>query len=248
LSFETWKTAQHEVRPDPVFSRVDLQIAEASVFLDDGEATIFSARLRSIETETNQGRRSLLMDSLILDLRDKIASKRAHRAALEDLKETSAEVQKFKSSDAISMLERANQCGANTPLNDVIALAEEAKTLVCLERDRQAAEARRNAILQGLARLGYDVHEDMQTAWASNGLVVVKNPALPGYGVEVGGQAQGNRLQVRAVALSANHDETRDKDVETIWCSDFGKLQELLAAHGDNLLIERAMSVGESRG
>jgi hypothetical protein len=74
--------------------------------------------------------------------------------------------------------------------------------------------------------------------------VIAKKPSLPGYGVEIGGQAQSGRLQVRSVALTNNRDISRDKDVETIWCGEFTKLQELLAEHGDNLIIERSLGVG----
>lgn len=38
---------------------------------------------------------------------------------------------------------------------------------------------------------------------------------------------------------------SRDKDIETLGCGEFGRLQALLAQHGDDLLIERAMGVGE---
>ncbi|MBU7443407.1 hypothetical protein [Paraburkholderia fungorum] len=124
-------------------------------------------------------------------------------------------------------------------------LAGECKNFVSHEQQRQAAHARRDAILEGLARLGYEINDGMETAWARDGRVVVKNPALPGYGVEIGGQAEASRLQVRAVTLSANRDSARDKDVETLWCGDFGRLQELLVAEGDSLLIERALGVGE---
>ena len=54
--------------------------------------------------------------------------------------------------------------------------------------EERFAEARRKAILNGLAQLGYEVHEGMETAWANDGQIVAKKPSLPGYGVEIGGQ------------------------------------------------------------
>jgi len=75
--------------------------------------------------------------------------------------------------------------------------------------------------------------------------VVLRKTATPGVGVEVGGNAESGRLQVRAVALSADHDARRDRDIETIWCGEFQRLQALLASRGDDLSIERALAVGE---
>ncbi|RBL67017.1 hypothetical protein C3E98_034375, partial [Pseudomonas sp. MWU13-2625] len=116
--------------------------------------------------------------------------------------------------------------------------------LIEAELQQRAALARRQAVLEGLASLGYEVREGMATAWAQDGRVVLRKGATPGYGVEVGGNADNGRLQVRAVALSAQRDTQRDKDIETIWCGEFQRLQALLAARGDNLSIEKALAVG----
>lgn len=110
----------------------------------------------------------------------------------------------------------------------------------------QAALARRQAMLQGLAELGYEVREGMTTAWADSGKIVLRKSATPGYGVELGGKAENGRLQVRAVALSPDRDTQRDKDIETIWCNEFGRLQTMLQEDGSELLIERAMGIGET--
>ena len=39
-------------------------------------------------------------------------------------------------------------------------------------------------------------------------------------------------------------DSRRDRDMETIWCSEFSRLQELLAASGSEMVIERAVEAG----
>ena len=243
--FQAWKAAQMAASRDPAIDRLDRHIGEALVFLDAPEIARFSSRLNTIEDETNEARRNLLADSLILDLSHAIATARERRVAVSVLEELTAEIQAYNTEDTAAFVERARQCDAATPPHVVAELTETGQNLVSQVRQQQAAEARRQAILSGLVRLGYEVHEGMATAWANNGRVVVKKPSLPGYGVEIGGQAQAGRLQVRAVSLVANRDVARDKDVETLWCGEFGRLQALLAQHGDDLLIERAMGVGE---
>ncbi len=84
----------------------------------------------------------------------------------------------------------------------------------------------------------------MATAWAQTGRVVLRKPATPGYGLEVGGKADNGRLQLRAVALNANRDSQRDRDIETLWCGEFQRLQALLAAQGGELSVERALGWG----
>lgn len=243
--FPAWKAAQLAASRDPAIDRLDRHIAEARVFLGAPEVARFSSRLNTIEDETNEARRNLLADSLILDLSNAIATARERHTAVTALEEIAAEIQAYNTEDTAAFVERARQCDAATPPNIVAELTEAGQELISQARQQQAAEARRQAVLSGLLRLGYEVHEGMATAWAKNGRVVVKKPSLPGYGVEIGGQAQAGRLQVRAVSLVANRDVARDKDVETLWCGEFGRLQALLAQHGDDLLIERAMGVGE---
>jgi len=243
--FETWKAAQRAASRDPSIDRLDRQIGEARVFLDSQAVAGFSSRLDALEDEVNDARTSLLLDSLILDLSSAIEAARARRAAIAALEELTAEIRACHTADSANFVERARQCDFATSPDVVAELTRAGQDLIAQVRLQQAAEARRNAILSGLARLGYEVHEGMATAWAKDGRVVVKKPSLPDYGVEVGGQAQAGRLQVRAVSLVANRDVARDKDVETLWCGEFGRLQALLAQHGDDLLIERAMGVGE---
>ncbi|AIO30885.1 hypothetical protein DM39_6644 [Burkholderia cenocepacia] len=243
--FQAWKAAQAVASRDPALDRLDRQIGEARVFLDAHEAATFLSRLEALEDEAGASRRSLLLDSLILDLASAIDAARARRAAIAALEELTAEIRACGTADAAAFVERMRQCDAATSPEVVAELTRAGQDLLGRVRQQQAADARRHAILNGLARLGYDVREGMATAWARDGRVVVKKPSLPGYGVEVGGQAQAGRLQVRAVSLTANRDVARDKDVETLWCGEFGRLQALLAQHGDDLLIERAMGVGE---
>jgi hypothetical protein len=243
--FSAWKAANVSRTNHLLYERVDRQVAEAQVFLEEADVATFAARLRSIEAETNEQRCNLLLDSLMLDLGGAVNAFRAHRSALEELQEIAAEIDANASSEAAALFAQAQRCDSATTLQEIAQLTEACRNFITEERQRKAAQARRDAILEGLARLGYEVNDGMETAWARDGRVVVKNPAVPGYGVEVGGQAQSSRLQVRAVAFAACRDTSRDKDVETLWCGDFGKLQEILAVEGDSLVIERAMGVGE---
>lgn len=87
----------------------------------------------------------------------------------------------------------------------------------------------------------------MATAWVQGGQVVLRKAAVPGYGVELGGGTKTDRLQVRAVAFAGTgpvRDESRDRDIETMWCSEFESLRTLIASSGGGIEIERALPVG----
>ena len=96
--------------------------------------------------------------------------------------------------------------------------------------------------------LGYEVSEGMATAWVTGGQVVLRKPANPGYGVRtlwwvavgcLAGEGRGHRES------GETRDPGRDRDMETLWCGEFERLQSLVAKSGGNLSIESARPVGQ---
>jgi hypothetical protein len=75
-----------------------------------------------------------------------------------------------------------------------------------------------------------------------------RQAANQGYGVELSGGSKSDLLQVRAVAFGNSadvRDTTRDRDIETIWCGEFTRLQSLIAKDGGSLAIEHARPIGQ---
>jgi len=106
---------------------------------------------------------------------------------------------------------------------------------------------RRTAVLKGLAELGYEVRDNMATAWVENGRIIVKKPNDNGYGVELGAVQDAERIQVQVVSFHPSSDiskASQDRDRETVWCSEFYRLQSLLEKSGTALQIEKALPIG----
>lgn len=116
-----------------------------------------------------------------------------------------------------------------TPSNSRIR----AGALIAAETSRLAADARREAILRGLSSLGYEAREGMATAFATGKAVVMRHANTQGFGVEISGPPEAQRLQMRVVAFSpagAQRDSSRDCDIELQWCGNVDKLRELWPA------------------
>ncbi|MDT3420665.1 hypothetical protein QF008_002418 [Pseudomonas protegens] len=236
-----WRAAHEQA--EPRLERIEQHIAQLLTLDDQASAEPYLAKLRQIDAETRVQQRNLLLDSLVLELAQATRDSQERRARLARLEELASEVATLCPATAENELAQAGQCSLAhmAPVDGLIARFS---ALIEAELQQRAALARRQAVLEGLASLGYEVREGMATAWAQDGRVVLRKGATPGYGVEVGGNADNGRLQVRAVALSAQRDTQRDKDIETIWCGEFQRLQALLAARGDDLSIEKALAVG----
>jgi hypothetical protein len=131
---------------------------------------------------------------------------------------------------------------------DKVGLLRRANSLVEEELKAMAAAERRHAVLTGLATLGYEVSEGMATAWVDNGQIVLRKASHPGYGVELSGGAKSDLLQVRTVGIGGSAeswDLNRDRDMETIWCSEFERLKTLVAQAGGDVEIVSARPVGQ---
>lgn len=224
--------------------RLDKLLAEIQVIENKDTAQPFLDRVTMIANESSESRRSLLTDSLILDLvahsgkrKDKdqeILSMREIRSELRRLTSTSAKDLEVMLTNAIE----SENTSTSKILSDkgIALLKEEAKAM--------AGTSRREAILKGLTELGYEVRENMATAWAKDGRIVVRKPNEKSYGVELGAVEDAERVQVQLVSFEPGNDVSKDLDRETIWCSEFSRLKTLLEKSRTTLHIEKALPVG----
>ena len=245
LTVAEWM-ASRTAEPTASERRLDDLLAELGA-LGGAEASVFSDRAKGIVQEPGSSRRALLTDSLVMDVSAHVGRLRTQESALSRLRQAAASVVDLSSPAAQSLMGRIRLALAERSAEHVEALAAETAALVEAEDKVAAAAARRRAILGGLASLGYEVRESMETAWAQDGRIVVRRPGTSDYGVELGAPADVSRLQVRLVGSDhpeAARNARRDADQEAIWCTDFDKLKAGLAQDGGSLVIERALEPG----
>lgn len=243
LEANNWKSPEIMSPFNVRLEQIDRKLAELKTQLNESQSADFAKRLASIEAKDSGPQQNLLMDSLTMDLVSAIDRNRVQRAALAELSMLAAEIGEI-SGTTDTLVRRVAACDSATSMIEINELANACRVSLSELQQQREAVGRRKAILSGLAKLGYEINEGMETAWAQDGHVIAKKSSHPGYGVEIGGQAHVGRLQVRTVALSSDRDVNRDRDAETIWCGEFSKLQGLLAESGDSLVIERSMGVG----
>lgn len=225
--------------------RLDSVLAELEVIASNAVVQELFERAARISTEPSAGRRSLLEDSLILEASRAVQSERADanlqaraRQAIEEL----AAVAGDESIATKGRLESALQTGE--ALEPAVITAQH---FLEQEGKRLAADARRQAILRGLADLGYEVREGMATALAREGRIVLSRSGATDYGVEIGSPPDAERLQVRVVGSdhpATPRSQDRDRQAEEQWCGDVSTLTASLARSGTDIVIERAAEVG----
>jgi hypothetical protein len=245
LSFAQWLATETGGVEDESSTRLYFRIAELAVILGEWATTEFEERLRRISS-SEPSRRTLLIDSLEVDLAQAVTKAKELAAVQSRLRMLAAEL--FQTgTESLAVIARAIEARVDNSFEALIELEEEATSALNRSREEAAAQAKRNAVLKGLGALGYQVSEALETAWARDGKVVIKRASQSDYGVEIGGRADSGRVQMRTVAFrnaGTPTDESRDRDAETIFCGDVTKLQTRFAETGGEIVIERALPVG----
>lgn len=244
-TYSNWLSQQSSgTNRDSRIGRIDHYIAELEIMEGADVAAPFAQRASDLSGERDVNRRSLLMDTLVVELAAAATMRRTREKLLADLGELRAELRRFDTESVKSIVSEIDLSIERRNLGSGVELLQQARVSLASELKRMASEARRAAVLQGLAGLGYEVREGMATAWAKDGKLVLRKVATPGYGVELGSATGAERMQVRVVSFTRTQDATRDRDMETIWCSEFTRLQDLIKKAGGGLVIEKAHPVG----
>lgn len=226
---------------------VDLQhrLAQIDVLGSCEATTSFAKRLDALELEAEGPVRNMKLDALVIEVASAVDRLRRLGVLIESARGAVAEAEALGATSELGPVSQELQAAIDDPDETRLtkATADVAKA-VGLARAAKAAVARREAILKGLATLGYQVNENMATSWVDEGRVVLKKADTDMHGVEIASAPDAQRLQVRAVAFAASLPPAANLAAENAWCGDFGRLQEHMQQHAGDLAIERALPVG----
>lgn len=242
-SFATWQAerAAFEARDQ----RLDNALAVIEATEDAATVARFRERSAAILQEPSSDRRALLTDSLMFEAGEIVARRRRMESKLAQLQSVLAALDALNSPSQVRKdIQRAIESEDYLAIDSLIAKGQAVSEA---ETQQLAAVARRRAVLEGLAELGYEVTEGMNTAWIKDGRVILRKPGVADYGVEIGAPADASRLQVRLVGAlhpKSPRSRERDRDQETIWCSEFHQLQALVGRSNGSMVIEKALEVG----
>lgn len=240
-SLEQWKAPSTQA--DPRSEAVVRGIAELSLHVQKNRVAKFEERFAALRAILDDGLRNLRLDSLSIEVNQARLEAIRVSGMVKGIRLLDAELAAFGGAPD-ELRHKLQEALDNKRPEEMAAMLKTARVRLTDMQRQKAASARRQAVLHGLAKLGYSVIEGMSTALSNAERVVVQKPDFPGYGVELFGGDDSARLQVRTVALAAVRDKTRDLDAETRWCSDFTRLRTDLGTNGTQLVIERALDVG----
>ena len=255
---ESWISAQKPIinkqqqRLDRLLSRLELMNAPAK------QATLqsFIDRAEALEqADTQKSLYTLQLDSLLLDVSQFAQTQQTTQSLKDELQqalETIQDVVVTANTEQTAAMISGIQATISAPNISQDALEnklEEAQAFILIQETAFAAQSRRQAVLQGLSNLGYQVSENMSTAWVENGRLVVRKASAADYGIELTTNPEMQRLQARVVVNSDASQRSADLDTEAeeVWCGDFSSLRDIIQAQNGELIVDKALPIGSQK-
>ncbi|WP_285315469.1 hypothetical protein [Providencia rettgeri] len=186
--------------------------------------------------------RHLRADSLIMTLAEQLKLSQQRVELIDKIEQLCDELAIFASDENEVMISNALASIQSSSIEALTTWIDKLGSAVSVAEQQVVAAAQRKTVLDGLGKLGYQVQDTDVKAWLDDGKVVVTHPATPGYGLELGGKQA--RFQARTVAFSAGRDNSRDLDVDAIWCNQHQQLQDIIAQTDAELVVEQALPAG----
>ncbi|MCW8444195.1 hypothetical protein OQJ05_09055 [Fluoribacter gormanii] len=246
-NFADWKL-MHAKETIPANSkRLNKLLAELSVLDETPNTQAFLKRANLIELESSPSHRSLLTDSIILDLLAYIEKQKEKHQLTTLMRKTRCELIKLTSKSAKNLIVSFDRAIESNDISSYESLNDQATKLINEESKLVAAVSRRDAILKGLSDLGYEVNENMETAWAKNGRIILKKSDENGYGIELGAASDAERVQIQLVSFEQTQNylnSSKNLEKEKEWCNEFSHLKISLEQSGTMIDIERALPIG----
>ncbi|MDR2209140.1 MAG: hypothetical protein LBE22_09250, partial [Azoarcus sp.] len=224
--------------PEPV-SRLERTMA-ALELLHPALAESFGARLAELHTQSlTQTAHNMARDTLYMELAEAVKTQQEIRQAVEALEDIVSQAE-FPP-PVMAAIEHAI---AARDLASLLRLRDQISTHIETREAETFARLRREALLEGLAELGYTPGENMDALLEKEGRIVLRNNRQTGYGVELAASSSP-RVQLRVVSLSDRHNAEADHEAESALCQDVEVLQEKARARGMDIALEISKKPGE---
>ncbi|MEQ4700754.1 hypothetical protein AB7W46_12045 [Providencia rettgeri] len=219
-----------------------LMIEKLKLIASSNEAQRAEQQLVELEEFKEGTQRHLRADSLIMTLAGQLKLSQQRIELIDKIEQLCDELAIFASNENEAMISNALASIQSSSIEVLTAWIDKLNNAVSTAERQVVATAQRKTVLEGLGKLGYQVQDTDVKAWLDDGKVVVTHPATPGYGLELGGKQA--RFQARTVAFSARRDNSRDQDVDAIWCNQHQQLQDIIAQTDAELVVEQALPAG----
>ena len=244
-------TTTAKTSADTYAEKAEQLLAELSLLQNHASWSSLRERAAAIEREADPAFRRTHYEALALDCSTRLKNLQAHtewRARLEALLDRTSAATGPVVERLRAQLETLLRAGTVVDLGE---LERELTAAVAAEDQRRLADERRQAILESLAAIGYELDgAPMETAVVNAGKLVIRKPGNAEYAVEMVVNSDLSLLQTAMVrhadtAELTEQQRLRDCEQEESWCGDHARLRDELARRGFNSAFKLKLPSGQ---
>ncbi|WP_444995025.1 hypothetical protein [Aliikangiella sp. IMCC44359] len=238
-----------QVQKSPKTVRLMKVIAELDALeCNDNIVSDFISRANEMMFQEKESLFDLKLDSLVIEIADFVKAKKQLEEKVRLLNGLFEEIKAFDLLQFEDAFAQLRQESSQANFDNIDSLLEKVNQLKSDVIENFSDIHRRKVLLAGLADLGYEISENLETAWVEGGKLVLKRPGNATYGIELIGPKGLDKFQTRIVSNqdSSSRTKQQDKEEEESWCEGFSALKEHLLDVGSEIVVEKAISPGVS--
>lgn len=247
-SLDDWIRRNASAEPsDKRIAVAEKLIFQISALDDQFGGDSFHRKLQEIITLQESPHRGLKLDAICLELKTLFEKAKRWSKANQNVAEMRKEAEATGDLQVLEVqFAEFSIFRQRDDIESAIALTTQLREKLAALSANRSAEKKRQAFIQGLTDLGYKVNSGMLKVWTNQKQIVVRKDDNSSTGIELSGNLETGKCQVRVVAFDGQglRDRESDRREEESWCIALTSLQQSLAARGTELRIEKAISAG----
>lgn len=245
-SLTTGKTSTDEYA-----EKADQLLADLCLLQNHASWRSLRNRASAIEREEDPASRRTCYEALLLDCSTLLRQLRDHGAwqkRIEALLDRTSAATGLSVGRLRGQLQDHLRAGTMVDISD---LERELALAVAEEEQRRMSEARRQAVLDSLAAIGYEIDgSPMETGLVRAGNLVIRKPGNEEYSVEVVMNPDMTLVQTAMVRHADTEDMTEqqrllDCEQEESWCGDHARIREEMARRGFDSAFKLKLPSGQ---
>lgn len=212
------------------------------------EAGNLLARAQGLLSVEDERGFDLKLDSLMIEVSELSIAARKRRELRAEMDSAEEALAPFDDPSSTAIKARLGELGSTVNADAIRMAILDAKKHAEQIAAQQDAERARNAILEGLQELGYEVRLQGDV-WGPGERIAVQKPEEPNYDVQLAAAPDGRvQSKVRAYAHSGRSPgiNNRDHEIEGNWCTDLKTLNARLLAAGIEARLDHEDAPGSA--
>ena len=235
---------------DPTLTKLEKLLSSMASFENSANWAHLMEQVEAVRSEMDLEHRRTVYEGLTISFNSQLRHLREVNVWRKELLKLLAQAMLSSSPAAKAIAEELATLNRAGRVLDLNALSDRLEKVLAQEEAEERSQRRRNAILESLSELGYEIEEGLATGLVQGGKLILRKADEDEYAIELVMNNQCSLVQTAVIRYAANleklpYQHLRDREREETWCRDYAKWQERLKDQGWNTSFKLKMEPGQ---